>query len=130
MSVSSVAPSATPTTTSPFVSALRWYMRIAGILLLLFNLLGAGDQPNLFSFIANNGPYIVLALAAIVGSFGKRVNWLLAVVLTLAWGILDIIFLFGGPNGPGLIFEIPGVLLAVSGIAVALLSSRAFAKDF
>ena len=130
MSASSVAPSVAATSTSPIVSALRWYMRIAGALMLLLSILGAGDQPNVFSFIANMGPYIVPAVAAIAGSFGKRVNWLLAAVLTLEWGVLDIVFLFGGPNGPGLIFEIASGVITLSGIAIALLSYRAFAKDF
>ena len=137
MSVSQNPGSVTATTstsvtvTGRSVTALRWYMRIAGGILLLFMILGFAEQNfNLFSIIANQGTFIVLALAAIVGSFGKRVNWLLGVVLTLMWCILDYIFIFGGPNGPGPLFFILGILIAVTGIVIAVLSFRAFARDF
>src|SRR5258708_7275018 len=113
------------------VTALHWYMRIAGALLLLFMLLpGDPESSTLFSYIANHGPYLVPALAAIVGSFGKRVNWLLGVVLTLMWGVLDVIFIFGGPNGPGLVFEIAGSVIVLAGLVVVALSFGAFTRDF
>ena len=137
MSVSQNPGSVTATTSTPVtvtgrsVTALRWYMRIAGGLLLLFMMIPGDPESNsLFSYIANHGPYLVPALAAIVGSFGMRVNWLLGVVLTLVWCILDYIFIFGGPNGPGLLFEIVGSVIAVTGIVIAVLSFPAFAKDF
>jgi hypothetical protein len=137
MSVSQNPGSVTATTSTPVtvtgrsVTALRWYMRIVGGILLLFMILGFADERfNLFSIIANQGPFIVLALAAIVGSFGRRVNWLLGVVLTLMWCILDYIFIFGGPNGPGLLFEIVGSVIAVTGVVIAVLSFPAFARDF
>ncbi len=137
MSVSQNPGSVTATTSTPItvtgrsVTALRWYMRIAGVLMILFMVAGFPDVHfNLFSIIANNGPYMALALAAIVGSFGRRVNWLLGVVLTLMWCVLEYIFIFGGPNGPGLLFEIVGGLITVIGIVIALLSYRAFARDF
>jgi hypothetical protein len=137
MSVSQNPGSVTATTSTPTtvsgrsVTTLRWYMRIAGGLLLLLMILGFEmEHFNLFSIIANQGHFIVLALAAIIGSFGRRVNWLLGVVLTLMWCILDYIFIFGGPNGPGLLFEIVGSVIAVTGIVIAVLSYRAFARDF
>jgi peptidoglycan/LPS O-acetylase OafA/YrhL len=137
MSVSQNPGNVTATTSTPVivtersVTALRWYMRIAGGLLLLFMMIPGDPESNsLFSYIANHGLYIVPALAAIVGSFGRRVNWLLGVVLTLMWCILDYIFIFGGPNGPGLVFEIVGAVIAVIGIIIAVLSYRAFARDF
>jgi hypothetical protein len=106
-------------------------MRITGGLLLLFMMIPGDPESNsLFSYIANHGPYLVPALAAIIGSFGRRVNWLLGVVLTLMWCILDYIFIFGGTNGPGLLFEIVGTVFAVIGIVIAVLSFRAFARDF
>ena len=135
MSISqNVGALSTPTSsrvTGPSVTALRWYMRIAGALLLLFMALpGDPESTTLYSFIANHGPFIVPALAAIVGSFGNRVNWLVGVTLTLMWGILAVIFLFGGPNGPGLIFEIAGSVIVGTGLVIAALSFRAFASDF
>ena len=87
--------------TGPSVTALRWYMRIAGALMLLFMAIpGDPSSPTLFTYIANHGPFIVPALAAIAGSFGNRVNWLVGVTLTLMWAVLAVIFTFGGPNGP------------------------------
>ena len=137
MSVSQNPGSVTATTstttvvTGRSVTALRWYMRIAGALLLLLMMIPGDPEGNsLFSYIANHGPYIVAALAAIVGSFGRRVNWLLGVVLTLMWCTVDYIFIFGGSNGPGPLFEIAGAVIAVSGIVIAVLSYRAFARDF
>lgn len=137
MSVSQNPGSVTATTSTPVivtgrsVTALRWYMRIAGGLLLLLMILGFEmEHFNLFSIIANQGHFIVLALAAIVGSFGRRVNWLLGVVLTLMWCILNYVFFFGGPNGPGPLFEIVGAVIAVTGIVIAVLSYRTFARDF
>jgi hypothetical protein len=137
MSVSQNPGSVTATTSTPVtvtgrsVTALRWYMRIAGGLLLLFMMLpGDSESNSLFSYIANHGPYLAPVLAAIVGSFGRRVNWLLGVILTLMWCILDYIFIFGGPNGPGLLFEIAGAIIAVTGIVIAVLSFPAFARDF
>ena len=137
MSVSQNPGSVTATTSTPVtvtgrsVRALRWYMRIAGGLLLLFMMIpGDPESTSLFSYIANHGPYMAPALAAIIGSFGRRVNWLLGVVLTLLWCILDYIFIFGGPNGPGLLFEIVGSVIAMTGIVIAVLSYRAFARDF
>ncbi len=119
MSVSQNPGSITATTSTPVtmtgrsVTALRWYMRIAGGLLLLFMMIPGDPESNtLFSYIANHGLYMVSAGASIVGSFGRRVNWLLGVVLTLMWCILDYIFIFGGPNGPGLLFEIVGSVIA------------------
>ena len=91
---------------------------------------GDPESNSLFTFIANHGPLIVPALAAIVGSFGRRVNWLLGVVLTLMWCILDYIFIFGGPNGPSLLIEIVGSVIAVTGIVIAVLSFPAFVRDF
>jgi hypothetical protein len=41
-----------------------------------------------------------------------------------------VIFVFGGPNGPGLVFEIAGIVLVGSGLIVAALSFRAYASDF
>jgi hypothetical protein len=71
MSVSQNPGSVTATTSTPVtvtgrsVTALRWYMRIAGGILLLLMILGFADERfNLFSIIANQGPFIVLALAA------------------------------------------------------------------
>jgi hypothetical protein len=137
MSVSQNPGSITATTSTPVtitgrsVTALRWYMRIAGGLLLLFMMIPGDRESNtLFSYIANHGLYMVSAGASIVGSFGRRVNWLLGVVLTLMWCILDYIFIFGGPNGPGLLFEIVGSVIAVTGIVIAVLSFPAFARDF
>ena len=137
MSVSQNPGSVTATTSTPVtvtgrsVTAMRWYMRIAGgLLLLLMMIPGDPNSNTLFSYIANHGLYLVSALAAIVGSFGRRVNWLLGVILTLMWCILDYIFIFGGPNGPGLLFEIVGSVIAVTGIVIAVLSFRAFARDF
>ncbi len=128
--VGAVAAPASTSVTGPSVTALRWYMRIAGGLLLLFMMLpGDPESSTLFSFIANHGPFIVPALAAIVGSFGRRVNWLVGVTLTLMWGILAYIIIFGGPNGPGIVFEIAGAVIAVSGVVIAALSFRAFASD-
>ena len=61
--------------TGPSVTALRWYMRIAGALMLLFMAIpGDPSSPTLFTYIANHGPFIIPALAAIAGSFGKRVE--------------------------------------------------------
>jgi hypothetical protein len=128
--VGAVSTPASTRVTGPTVTALRWHMRIAGAVLLLLMILGISMVNNLFSFITLQGPNIVVAVAAITGSFGRRVNWLLAVVLTLTWGILDYIFIFGGPNGPGLIFEIAGGVIAASGIVIAALSFQAFARDF
>ena len=136
MSVSQNPGSTAATTTSTAVTgravtALRWYMRIAGALLLLLMILsGFTDNHNLFTFIAENGPMIAPAVAAIVGSFGKRVNWLLGVVLLLEWCILDSIFTFGGPNGPGPLIQIPSALIIVIGLVIAVLSYRSFARDF
>ncbi|GAC1307101.1 MAG: hypothetical protein NVSMB27_45250 [Ktedonobacteraceae bacterium] len=137
MSVSQNPGSVTATTSTPVtvtgrsVTALRWYMRIAGALLLLLMMMPGDPESNsLFSYIANHGPYLVAVLAAIVGSFGRRVNWLLGVVLALMWCILDYIFIFGGPHGPGPLFEIVGAVIAVTGIVIAVLSYRAFARDF
>jgi hypothetical protein len=137
MSVSQNPGSVTATTSTPVtvtgrsVTALRWYMRIAGVLMILLMIFaGLNENNTLFTFIAEHGLDVVAALAAIVGSFGRRVNWLLGVVLTLMWCILDYIFIFGGPNGPGLLFEIVGSVIAVTGIVIAVLSFRAFARDF
>ena len=137
MSVSQNPGSVTATTSTPVtvtgrsVTALRWYMRIAGGLLLLFMMIPGDPESNsFFSYIANHGPYLVPAGASIVGSFGRRVNWLLGVVLTLLWCILDYIFIFGGPHGPGLLFEIVGSVIALVGIVITVLSFRAFARDF
>jgi hypothetical protein len=137
MSVSQNPGSVTATTSTPVtvtgrsVTALRWYMRIAGVLMILLMIsAGLNDNNTLFTFIADHGLDVVAALAAIVGSFGRRVNWLLGVVLTLMWCILDYIFIFGGPNGPGLLFEIVGSVIAVTGIVIAVLSFPAFARDF
>jgi len=117
--------------TGPSVTALRWYMRIAGALMLLFMAIpGDPSSPTLFTYIANHGPFIVPALAAIAGSFGNRVNWLVGVTLTLMWAVLAVIFTFGGPNGPGLFFAIAGIVIVGSGLIVAALSFRAFASDF
>ncbi|HEX3270883.1 MAG TPA: hypothetical protein VHR15_09550 [Ktedonobacterales bacterium] len=116
---------------SPSITALRWYMRVAGGLMLLFMLLpGDPDSSTLFTFIANHAPLIIPALAAVIGSFEKRANWLLGVVLALLWAVLAVIFVFGGPNGPGLVFEIAGIVLVGSGLIVAALSFRAYASDF
>lgn len=113
------------------VTALRWYMRIAGALLLLFMLLpGDPESSTLFSFIANHGPYLVPAGVSIVGSFGKRVNWLLGVVLTMMWSVLDVNFIFGGPNGPGLVFAITGSVIVLAGLVILALSFGAFTRDF
>jgi len=117
--------------TGPSVTALRWYMRIAGALMLLFMAMpGDPNSPTLFTYIANHGPFIIPALAAIIGSFEKRANWLLGVVLALMWAVLAVIFTFGGPNGPGLVFAIAGIVIVGSGLIVAALSFRAFASDF
>jgi peptidoglycan/LPS O-acetylase OafA/YrhL len=128
------ATTSTPVTvTGRSVTALLWYMRIAGVLMILFAILdGQSHNWNLLSIIAFNGPFFAPALAAIVGSFGRRVNWLLGVVLTLIWSCnaLAFTFILGGPNGPGPIFQIPCILLAVIGIVIALLTYRAFARDF
>ena len=91
---------------------------------------GDPSSPTLFTYIANHGPFIVPALAAIAGSFGNRVNWLVGVTLTLMWAVLAVIFAFGGPNGPGLVFEIAGIVIVGSGLIIAALSFRAFASDF
>ena len=116
---------------SPSVTALRWYMRIAGGLMLLFMALpGDPSSSTLFTFIANHAPFIIPALAALIGSFEKRANWLLGVVLALMWAVLAVIFTFGGPNGPGLVFTVAGIVLVGSGLIVAALSFRAFASDF
>jgi peptidoglycan/LPS O-acetylase OafA/YrhL len=115
------------------VTALRWYMRIAGVLMILLTILdGQSQNFNLLSMIVLNGPYFALALAAIVGSFGRRVNWLLGVALTLVWccSAVAYIFIFGGPNGPGPVIQIPSAVIAVIGIVIAMLSYRAFARDF
>src|SRR5258708_28360063 len=91
-------PSSPITVTGRSVLALRWYMRIAGGLLLLFMMIpGDPESTSLFSYIANHGPYMAPALAAIVGSVGRRGNWLLGVVLTLMLGLLYFLFIFGGP---------------------------------
>jgi hypothetical protein len=117
--------------TGPSVTALRWYMRVAGALMLLFMAIpGDPSSPTLFTYIANHGPFIIPALAAIIGSFEKRANWLLGLVLALMWAVLAVIFTFGGPNGPGLVFAIAGIVIVGSGLTVAALSFRAFASDF
>jgi peptidoglycan/LPS O-acetylase OafA/YrhL len=116
---------------SPSVTALRWYMRIAAGLMVLFMALpGDPSSSTLFTFIANHAPFIIPALAALIGSFEKRANWLLGVVLALMWAVLAIIFVFGGPNGPGLVFEIAGTVLVGAGLVIAALSFRAYASDF
>jgi peptidoglycan/LPS O-acetylase OafA/YrhL len=106
-------------------------MRIAGALMLLFMALpGDPSSSTLFTFIANHAPFIIPALAALIGSFEKRANWLLGVVLALMWAVLAVIFVFGGPNGPGLVFVIAGVVIVGTGLLIAALSFRAFASDF
>ena len=130
--VGAVSAPASSRVTGPSVTALRWYMRIAGALLLLLVMMpdDSARSATLFDYVANHGPYIVPALAAIVGSFGSRANWLLGMVLTGMWAILTSIFIFGGPNGPGLAFEIVGAVMVGIGLVVAALSFRAFASDF
>src|SRR3954454_565142 len=114
--VGAAAAPASTRVTGPSVTALRWYMRIAGVLLLLLMLMpdDSARSNSLFAYIANHGPYIVPALAAIVGSFGRRVNWLVGVTLTLMWAILAVIFTFGGPDGPGPVFTIAGGVIVGS----------------
>ena len=106
------------------------YCRRAPILLMILD--GQSQNFNLLSMIALNGPYMAPALAAIVGSFGRRVNWLLGVVLTLVWccSALAYIFIFGGPNGPPPVIQLSCALIAVIGIVIVVLSYRAFARDF
>lgn len=115
------------------VTALRWYMRIAGVLMILLMILdGLNQNFNLLSTIVINGGYMAAALLTIIGSFGRRVNWLLGVVLTLVWcfAALTYIFIFAGPNGPGPVIQIPTAVIAVIGIVIVVLSYRACARDF
>src|SRR5262245_6645354 len=101
--------------TCPSVTLLRWYTRIAGGMLLPFMALpGDPSSSTLFTFLANHAPFIIPALAALLGSFEKRANWLLGVVLALMWAVLAVIFTFGGPNGPGLVFTIAGIVIVGS----------------
>src|SRR5260370_33145501 len=99
MSVSQNPGSVTATTSTPVtvtgrsVRALRWYMRIAGGLLLLFMMIPGDPESNsLFPYIANHRPYLVPALAAIVGPFGRRATWMLGVESTLPCGVFEYVF--------------------------------------
>lgn len=117
------------TTSGLFVSLLRWYMRIAGALLFLLLLVdGLTRGLGLLPMLAFNGVYFAPALAAIAGSFERRVNWLLAVVLTLQWccAALAYLFLLAGPAGAPLPVQIVSATLALGGIIIVGLAWRAW----
>ena len=127
MSVSSAAPNVTAATTSPFVSALRWYLRVAGLLMALLALLAGFSFGNPLLAVATEAPFFVVGLGAFLDSFGKRMSWLLGAVLALVWcGIaFSFLFVLTGAHGPPVWVPILSVLLSLLGLVIVPLAHRA-----
>jgi hypothetical protein len=125
MSVSQTSDGKAATTANPTMTALRWYMRIAGLLLILVPLsIPIVGHPSFRNLIGDRAPLMVLGLAAIVGSFGARANWLMGALLACMWVIVSVGVLYGSAGAP-LPFEIVNIVVALSGIVIVLLSYRA-----
>jgi len=127
MSTTPIAGSTTATVTGPFVSALRWYMRVAGLLMVLLSLLAGTSFGNPLLAVANEAPLFVVGLGAMVDSFGKRISWLLGTVLALVWCALafGFLFVFTGADGPPVWVPILSVLFSLLGVVIVPLAYRA-----
>lgn len=116
----SVAQATRPATA---VAALRWYMRLAGALLAaLLTFVGSGQGLAPLTFAQRYAPYLVLGVAAVLGSFGARVNRLLGLVLALTWCCVALVTLQDPMPPPPM--PVPGRvalwIVAAVGIVIAL----------
>lgn len=127
MSTTPIAGSTTATVTGPFVSGLRWYMRVAGLLMVLLSLLAGTSFGNPLLAVATEAPIFVVGLGACVDSFGKRMSWLLGIVLALEWcGIaFGLLFVFNGPNDAPVGIAIFSALVSLVGLVIVPLAYRA-----
>ena len=127
MSNTPLSSSTTATATGPFVVALRWYLRIAGLIMVLLSLVAGLHFASLVTAIATEGPLTVMGLGAFVDSFGKRVHWLFSAVLALVWCVIafGLFFVFTGPGGPPVWVPIISALLALLGLIIVPLAYRA-----
>jgi hypothetical protein len=119
--------STTATATGPFVAVLRWYQRVAGLVLALLSLVAGLHFASFVIAIATEGPFFVMGLGAFVDSFGKRVHWLFSAVLALVWCTVafGFFFVFTGPGGPPVWVPIISALLALLGLVIVPLAYRA-----
>jgi hypothetical protein len=121
--MSTTRPSGVPATiVSLALLMLRWYMRIAGCILILVPLtIPIVGHPSFTDIIGEKAPEMLVGLAPIIGSFGVRVNWLLGALLAFIWVIVS----FGAYDDAPLPFEMINVVLAVSGLVIVAWSYRA-----
>jgi hypothetical protein len=103
---------------------LRWYLRVAGLLMVLLSLVAGTAFGNPLLAVATEVPIFVVGLGAFLDSFGKRMSWLFGAVLALEWcGIaFGFLFVFTGAKGPPVFVPILSVLLALLGLVIVPLA--------